>query len=84
MTRPEAVADLKIIQVKVKPRARVSLLEELETGTWQAQIKSAPIDGKANEELVALVAQHFKCRKACVHIKSGASGKVKWVHIDTA
>ena len=71
----------KVIQVRVKPNARVSLLEEKEDGTWRAQIKSPPVDGRANEELIALIAKHFKCRKADVTIKAGASGRVKLVQI---
>jgi uncharacterized protein (TIGR00251 family) len=72
----------KVIQVKVKPNARVSLLEEKKDGTWLAQIKSPPVDGKANEELISLVARHFACRKADVSIKAGASGRLKLVQID--
>ena len=45
----------KVIQIKVKPNSRTSLLEQNEDGTWLAQIKSPPVDGKANEELIALV-----------------------------
>ena len=73
-----------VIQVKVKPNARVSRFERLDDGAWLAQIKSAPVNGKANEELIALVARHFQCRKAAVSIKSGASGRVKLVRIDAA
>jgi uncharacterized protein (TIGR00251 family) len=51
-------------------------------GMWQARIKSPPVDGKANEELIALVAAHFKCRKAAVSIKSGASGRSKIVRVE--
>lgn len=74
----------RMIQVKVKPNARVSVFEQLDDGTWRAQIKALPVDGKANEELIALVARHFGCAKAAVSIKSGASGRVKWVQIDGA
>ncbi len=72
---------MKTIQVKAKPNARVSALEETSGGIWFAQLKSPPIDGKANEELVALVAQHFGCRKSAVSIKSGESGRMKLVQI---
>ena len=71
----------KLIQVKVKPNSRASLLEEKEDGTWLAQIKSPPIDGKANEELISLLAKHFKCHKSDVRIKSGASTRMKLIQI---
>ena len=69
------------IRIKVKPNARVRALEEMSDGTWLAQIKAPPVDGKANEELIALVAEHFGRRKSQVVIKSGASGRMKLVQI---
>jgi uncharacterized protein (TIGR00251 family) len=71
------------LQVKVKPNARTSSLVQAPDGTWVATLKSPPVDGKANAELVALVAAHFNCRKAAVHIKAGASGRTKLVKVET-
>jgi len=71
-----------ILHVKVKPRARVSLLTPNDDGVWLAQLKSPPVDGKANDELVALVARRFGCSKSAVTIKSGASGRTKLVRIE--
>jgi uncharacterized protein len=70
-----------VIQVKVKPHARASTLTQLADGTWLAQLAAAPIDGKANDELVALVARQFMCPKSAVSIKSGASGRTKLIKI---
>jgi uncharacterized protein len=71
-----------VIAVKVKPNSRVSLLAQAEDGAWLAQLKSPPVDGKANEELLALVARHFGCRKSAVSLKSGASARTKLVRIE--
>ena len=71
------------LRVKVKPNSRVEELAELEDGSWEARVKAPPVDGKANAALIALVAAHFKVRKAQVRIKSGASGRLKLVQIDT-
>jgi uncharacterized protein (TIGR00251 family) len=68
--------------VRVKPNSRTSLLEQKQDGTWIAQIKSPPVDGRANEELIGLVAKQFGCRKAEVSIKSGASSRTKLVRIE--
>jgi uncharacterized protein len=70
------------IRIKVKPNARASTLEALADGKWLARIKSPPVDGKANEELISLVAAQFKVRKSQVTIRSGAAGRMKLVHID--
>jgi uncharacterized protein len=71
-----------VIQVRVKPGARTSSLEDAGDGTWRARLRSPPVDGRANAELVALVAEHFKCRKSAVTIKSGAGARIKLVHIE--
>jgi uncharacterized protein (TIGR00251 family) len=73
---------MRVIRVKVKPNARVALLEETSDGTWIAHVKSPPIDGKANRELLALVAAHFVRPKSQVTLKSGGSGRMKLVQID--
>jgi uncharacterized protein (TIGR00251 family) len=59
----------------------VSELSQAADGTWVAKLKAPPVDGKANEELVALVAEKFRCRKAAVTIKAGASGRTKLVRV---
>ena len=74
---------VRIIEIKVKPNARASLLTQAEDGSWLAQLKAAPVDGKANQELIALVARQFGCAKAAVTIKTGASGRLKRVRIET-
>jgi Uncharacterized conserved protein len=72
---------VKTLRVKVKPNARVSELEEQSDGTWLARVKAPPVDGKANDELVALIAEHFGVRRNQVSIKSGAGGRLKLVQI---
>jgi uncharacterized protein len=75
---------MRVIQVRVKPNARESVLLPSDEGPWQAQLKSPPVDGKANAELIALVARHFGCARAAVTIKGGASSRTKWVSVDAA
>ena len=74
----------RIVQVKVTPRSRESSLTQMPDGTWVAKLKSPPVDGKANAELIALVAERLKCSKAAVSIKSGAGGRIKLVRIDAS
>ena len=70
------------LQVKVKPNARVSMLTQQDDGAWLAQLKAPPVDGKANAELIALIARQFGVAKARVSIRSGASGRMKLVQIE--
>jgi hypothetical protein len=44
-------------------------------------LKSAPVDGKANAELVTLVACYFECPKAAISIKSGAAARIKVIRV---
>jgi len=73
-----------VLHVKVKPNARASTLLQQPDGTWLAHLKAAPVDGKANAELVGLVAERFGCAKSQVTIKAGAAGRTKLVKIATA
>jgi len=70
------------LQIRVKPNSRVSTLERGDGGFWTARLKAPPVDGKANAELIALIAERFRCRKADVEIRSGAGGRMKLVRID--
>jgi uncharacterized protein (TIGR00251 family) len=70
-----------VLRVTVKPRSRASELTQTEDGSWLARLKAPPIDGKANAELVALVAREFGVRRADVTIAAGASGRIKRVRV---
>jgi uncharacterized protein (TIGR00251 family) len=72
------------IRIKVKPNSRVSSLVQAEDGTWLARLKAPPTEGKANAELIVLVARHFNCAKSAVTITAGASGRAKTLSIATS
>lgn len=72
------------ILVKVKPNARQSRLERLPDGSYSAELKSPPVDGKANAELITLVARAFACPKSAVEIKSGGASRTKRVTVPDA
>ena len=65
------------LQVKVKPNAREDRFAPGDDGVWMASLKAQPVDGKANEALIALVAAYFNLRKQQVSIKSGAGARIK-------
>ncbi|MEF9977434.1 MAG: DUF167 domain-containing protein [Thermomonas sp.] len=72
---------MPILLVKAKPNARASTLTLQDDGTWLAQLKSPPVDGKANAELIGLVAKQFGCTKSSVGIRTGAGSKLKRVEV---
>ena len=73
---------MRTLQIKVKPNSRATGLEELTDGSWLARVKSPPVDGRANAELLLLVAEHFSLRRAQVSLQRGASGRMKYVCLD--
>ena len=72
------------ITVKVHPRARRTRLAGKLGAAYKIELASPPVDGKANAELIALVAEQFGCAKAAVSIRAGATGRMKLVQIATA
>jgi len=72
---------MRWIEIKVKPGSRESTLTEQSDGSFVARLKSPPVDGKANEELIRLIAGHFGVARADVNIKTGLSARLKRVQI---
>ena len=70
-------------KVKVKPNSKQQKIEEQADGTLTVYLKSPPVDGKANEELIKLLAEKFNVPKSQVKIKLGATSRQKLVEIET-
>ncbi|WP_414518826.1 DUF167 domain-containing protein [Nostoc sp. PCC 9305] len=69
--------------VKVKPHSKQQRIEEQPDGSLTVYLKSPPVDGKANEELIKLLADKFDVPKSHIRIKSGFSSRQKLMEIDT-
>jgi uncharacterized protein len=70
-------------KVKVKPNSKQQNIEEQSDGSLTVYLKSPPVDGKANEELIKLLAEKFDVPKSHIRIKSGLSYRQKLIEIDT-
>ena len=42
------------LHVKVRPRSKASSLTQAPDGSWVARLRSPPVDGKANDELICV------------------------------
>lgn len=71
-----------IISVRVKPNSRNNLVQCLEDGTYVVNVTSSPVDGKANEKLLELLATHFHKPKSSIRIKRGASSRNKLIVVE--
>jgi len=74
----------RILQVKVKPNARLDRLEQAEDGTWLASLKAQPVDGKANDALLRFVADRLHLPKSAVLLKSGQTSRHKILEVSGA
>ena len=69
-------------RVKVKPNSKSPRIEEAPDGSLTVHLKSPPIEGRANEELIARLAGHFGVPKSRLRIKSGVASRNKLVEIE--
>ena len=70
---PEGV----ILNVRAQPRSSRSGLDGLIGDAVKVRIRCAPVDGKANKELVETLADAFGLPKSAVAFKSGETSKTK-------
>ena len=70
-----------LVTVKVKPNSKKPRLEQAADGALTAYLKSPPVEGKANDELIVRLAEHFGIPKSRIRIKSGLSSKTKLVEV---
>jgi uncharacterized protein len=70
------------IQVKVKPNSREQSIIEETDGSLTILLKSPPVEGKANDELIKLLAKKYQVPKSKIVIQLGASSKIKLINID--
>jgi uncharacterized protein len=69
-------------RVKVKPNSRLTKIVEEEDGSLTVHLKSPPIDGKANEELIKVLADKYDVPKSRITIKLGLTSRQKLVEIE--
>ncbi len=72
-----------IIELKVVPQSGKSQIVLDKSGTLKAYVKEAPEDGKANKELIALIANIVEVPKKFVEIIGGLTSRKKKLAIDT-
>ena len=70
------------LRVRVSPRARRNAVLGLREGTLKISVTAVPERGKANDAVVALLAEALAIPASSVEIVSGAASKDKWVEVD--
>lgn len=71
------------IEVHVKPNSRKEGVEKTAAGIYKVAVNAPPQDGRANEAVVELLAEHFDVPKSSITILRGHSGRKKLVSLTT-
>jgi uncharacterized protein len=70
------------IRIRVTPRASRDHVDVSDEGLWRVWLTAPPVDGKANEALVRLLARRFGVPQRDVRVVRGQTGRDKVVEID--
>ena len=73
-----------VFRVQVVPRASRTEIVGEHNGSLRVRIAAPPVDGAANDELIAVLAKKVKVPRSAVSITSGKSARLKQVRITSA
>lgn len=79
--KTQKAEDYLIINIKVEPRSSRSGIVGPYGNALKVKLTSPPVEGKANNELINVLAKEFGIRKKDVEIVSGESSKNKIVKL---
>ena len=69
------------ITVRVSPNASKSEVISRGRDGWKVRLAALPVDGKANETLIRLLAEEYDCAPSEIRIIHGQTGKIKIVEL---
>ena len=70
-----------LLKVRVIPRAAKSGLAGIRGDAWLVRLHAPPVDGAANDELIAILAQALGVPERAVSIASGVRSRQKSVRV---
>lgn len=73
----QETAEGTVINVRAAPRSSRAGLDGTVGDAIKVRVRSAPVDGKANKELIEVVADAFGLAKSAVAFISGETSKTK-------
>ncbi|NHI93497.1 MAG: DUF167 domain-containing protein [Candidatus Lokiarchaeota archaeon] len=71
----------QIFEINVKPNAKKIDIIKIDKNKLEVHLKSQPIKGAANKELIKLLSKHFKVAKTDIEIIKGMKTTNKLVKI---
>lgn len=73
---------MTILRVRVKPNAKQSRIQKHGEDDWVVSLQAPPIEGKANQALIKLLAKELGIPKSRIRIKSGRTSRHKLIDIE--
>lgn len=74
---------MKILKIKVLPRSSSNkIVATMPDGTLKVKLTAPPVDGKANEKLVGLLAEVYEVAPSRVRIVKGFTSSIKMVEVE--
>ncbi len=72
---------MKIINLKITPRASKNDLQKLSAANWRVKLTAAPVDGQANQALIKFLSKELKVSQGQIEIVKGQKSRNKVVKI---
>lgn len=70
------------INVRVIPKSSMNLVQSELDGSMKVKLTAVPEKGKANKQLIEILAKHFNLSKSKVRVLKGATSKDKLVEVE--
>jgi uncharacterized protein (TIGR00251 family) len=70
------------LYVKVKLKAKTEQVKQIDPFHFEISVKEPPIEGRANEAVIRILAELFDIPKARLHIISGQTSRNKVLQAD--
>jgi uncharacterized protein (TIGR00251 family) len=71
-----------LFNIRVIPNASRNSISTMEDETVKVKLTCAPVDGKANKALIALLAKEYNVSKSSIEIVRGHTSKDKIIKIN--
>lgn len=72
------------MRVRVQPRAKREGIDGIRNGALRIRLNAPPVDGAANERLIAFLAERLELPRSAFSIVSGHKGREKTVRANRA
>ena len=72
-----------LLNVRAQPRSSRPGVDDIIGDAVKVRVKSAPVDGRANKEIIEVVADAFGIPKSRVAFKTGETSKTKRLFISS-